>query len=629
MIEIINQYGQILELSAGTTIPVERNNSLFNAPDKFIQDITYPGKAGLTENNKIFIQNGHLVEAVNAVYELDVKVIISGSPFFAGIFAYKIISNEINFTLKVNFASVADIVKNTSIRSIITYDTVSDIANDAALEDLMKETCETPLDYPFVFFPIKNEKHTDTDLPIHYPWINYWDHAAQEFKVNMSAVPGDNVDVPQVPFFRASYILRKVLECLKFTVSGGYFTEPSEQEIYFYSRLGLRSNYIQPSLFYMPDKKITDYLKEMADRTKISIEFDVLDNSVYVETPASVLNSTEILDITDYIETIQEIATSESKGYELTLKLDNTDDAWNTGNDDEKIFTPPTKLHIGQSETKVEMKIGTLNKFDDENYSYPINKQNIDSTDLNLITEWQLSLLQYSGMKDLGGGIVFPEGKPYDLSLKDAEWYRFLNDSKPLIIVANIPPAELSKLKATRKIGCVSNEGFYFTALPSKIRYTLTNNDAELIKVSIEARQLISRYDTPAFIEVIVPEQAGKRLIQKYKAYYSPHIHGFNEVKVERHPLPGSTATFGFELITSPTNDMGLGGAIGMTYGVTGTRTDMENSENRVYASPFSPPRYYVQSGFIGYFTQVGDYYTFDDIPEVQRTDNKPIWIVF
>lgn len=627
MIEIINKFGQILELSAGTTIPVERNNSLFNAPDKFIQDITYPGKAGLTENNKIFIQNGHLVEAINSVYELEVKVVVSGSPFFAGIFGYKIISGEINFTLKVNFASVADIVKNTNIRSIITYDAVSDITNDTGLETLMKSTCVTPLDHPFVFFPVKNEKHTDTVLPIDYPWVNFWDHAAQQFKVVLSTIPGENDYTPQVPFFRVSYILKKVLECLQFNVSGGYFTEHAEQDIYFYSRLALKHRHIMPSLYYMPDRKITDFLKELADRLKISIEFDVLDNSVYVETPASVLNSREILDISEYVETIQEIATGESKGYELTLKIDTSDDAWNTGNQEQKIFTAPQKLHIGQSETKVEMKIGTLNKLEDTEYSYPINKQNIDSRQLDLFTEWSLALLEYKGMKDLGGGIVFPEARPYELTLKDADWYRFLNDSKPLIVIANIPPAVLSKLKATRKIGCISNEGFYFTALPSKIKYNLTNNDAELIKVTLEARQLVSRYDTPAYIEVIVPEEPGKLLIQKYKAYYNTEIHGITQVRIERVPLFDSLATFGFIPITSSTNIVGIGGAIGMTYAVTGRRSDMEQSENRVYSD--ISPKYYVYGGFKGYFTQVGTYYTFDDIPGFETNDNKPIWIVF
>jgi len=627
MIEIINTSGKILELSTGTVIPVERNNSLFNSPDKFIQDITYPGKAGLTENNKIFIENGHLVETSTTVYEMDVKVIVSGSPFFAGIFAYQIISGNISFNLKVNFAAVANQVKNTSIRDIYTTDQSAYFATAAAMEVWMKDTCVNPLKYPCVFFPVKNDSWISTG-DITYKWLNYWDHENQKFKVVFGFGGAEpRTSTAMVPFFRGSYILKTILQALKFNVEGGYFSDPEEQNIYLFTRYRLFSGGVAPSLSYMPNLKIADFLKQYAERRRISLNFDVLNNKVTVETPQSVFNSKELIDIREYIESVDEITTSPSKGYEVTLKIDDTDDAWNTGTESESLFNPPYKLHVGSSETPVELEIGTLNKVIETDYSYPINQQEINVLGEGDPIDWPLSILKYEGMKSLPGAKVFPEAKPMDLNLDDALWYKFLNDSKPLVIYANIPPDLLAKMNPTIKLQCISNEGYYFVALPEQITYQLTNNNSELIRVKIKARPVISRYDTPAYVEVMQTEQILTNVLLKYKAYYDPKIHGITELRIERVPLAGSAAVFGHTKITSPTNSIGVGGAIGSTYTISGSRADIANSENRLYCG--ATPKYYLFNGLKGTFTAANGYYKFNGINVVSASDGRPIWIVF
>ena len=631
MIEIVNPSGQVLELLPGTTIPVERYNSLFNSADKFIQDVTYPGKAGLTDNNMIFISNGHLVEASNEVYRIQVQVIVFGSHFFSGSLLYKITGDEIEYTLKVNFGVVADRVKKTNINEIITMDPDLTVGTVPALEARMKATCESPLSYPYVFFPVKNEAWRASEAEFAYPFINYWDHTSQRFWIEPIAVPGKSNETVQVPFFRVSYILKKVLECLKFDIGGGYFDDPDEQNIYFFNRIGMRdrgaTGRILPSLSYMPEMKITDLFKQLAERRKISFEFDVQRNTVFVETPGSVLARTEVLEIHDYIESIDEIEPAESLGYEITLKIDESDEAWNTGTTDERIFTPPQKLHVGESETKIEMAIGTLASFEDTGYSYPVNKQLIDFNGSGTITDWPLAMLEYKGMKALGSGKFFPEAKPLDLRLSDADWYKFLTDSKQVVIYANLPPEVLANLKPTTKIGCISEQNYYFVALPVKISYVLATTSSNLIRVKIEARRMISEYSTQAFIEVVVPEQAGKRYIRKFKAFFDTDQTGVTQVRVERFPLTGSLATFGFEPITSSTDEVGLGGAIGMSYAITGSRTHMENAQDRLFSNVV--PRYYIQDGVRGTFSNAGTYFTFDPLPGFPAPDRKPVWIVF
>jgi len=625
MIEIINSEGRILELSAGTIIPVERNNSLFNSPDKFIQDLTYPGKAGLTENNIIFIKNGHLIESSNDVYELSVKVIVSGSPFFAGLFSYKIVSGSISFNLKVNFGAVATKVKNTSLRDIYTLDPDDSMVSYDEFEIRMKDTCINPLKYPCVFFPVKNSSWSGSaGGELAYKWLNYWNHENQKFEIKYQA--GDIGNTAQVPFFRVSYILKKVLECLNFNVGGGYFTEPSAQNIYFFTRYRA-FNQILPSLFYMPDLKIGEFLKQLAERLKISIDFDVLNNTVLVETPESVLSNSVIIDITNYIERIEEISTAESKGYSVTLKIDESDPAWNTGVGVESIFNPPYKLHIGSSETDIEMNVGTLNNIKETDYSYPCNEQEINMPGLGEPITWPLSLLEYNGVKDLGQGKIFPEAKPLNLNISDASWYKFLNDSKPLIIYANIPPELLSKMKATNKIECISNEGFNFVALPEQISYQLSNKQTELIRVKIKARPLISRYDTQAYIEVMDRKQITNDILRKYTAFYDPVIHGISQMRIEQVPLNGSAAVFGFTPVIHPTNDLGLGGTIGMNYIISGSRTDVLKSEARLYSD--IPPKYYILGGIKYYCTPKNGYYSFAGFTNYVGHDGKPIWIIF
>lgn len=621
MIEIINIYGHILELNSSTVIPVERNNSLFNSPDKFLQDMTYPGKAGLTDNNKIFIQGGHLVEATTDKYEMDVKVSVGGSPFFAGIFIYKIVSGSISFNLKINFGAVAEKVKNISIRDIYSMDTEMAPISIPLMEARMKDSCVNPLNYPSVFFPIYNESWGPgaTD----HKWLNNWNHGSQKFDVVSGRSDGKNT--AQVPFFRGTYILKKILECLKFNVDGGYFSDPDALNEYFFTRYRADTT-IPMSLSFMPDLKISEFFKYYAERKRISLDFDVLNNRVTVETPDSVLSNPYVLDLSEYIESIDEIATAESKGYSVTLKIDDSDESWNTGSGDESVFVPPYTLHVGSSETKVEMEIGTLNSKQDTDYSYPINSQEINAMGEADPITWPLSFLEYTGMKTLPDGKLFPEAKPLNLKDSDALWYKFLNDSKPLVIYANIPPTILSKLKPTTKIGCVSNEGFYFNTLPVKINYDLTDQDTELIRVKITARTLISNFNTVSFIENNTTAGIDISNPVKFKAYYNPVVHGMTEILIKKVSFTGVTI-FGNTPITSPTDELGTGGTVGTTYFISGTRPTSGNSENRLYSSV--PPKYYINYGIKEYFTAHDGYYTFNGNLPIRPFDGKPVWIIF
>lgn len=626
--EIINERDQRLELSTGTSISVERFNSLFNSSDKLAQDIVYPSKTVLTESNKVFIGNGHLVEATNDVYSMPVKVIVSGSTFFSGMMVYRVVNSEIIFELRVNFGSIANKLKGTNIREIYTQDSNFPGTANASMVNLMLDTAKNPANYPYVFFPVWNDNWSSNPAGIGNlsPFVNDWDHNQQKFS-------GGTVNAP---YWRLSYIISKIIEYLQFNVEGSYFSDPEEQEIYLYTLLGVYPlwNGILSSTSYLPDMMINDFLKQIIERKRISFDIDNFTNTITIETARTIITNPDFIDISDYIENIQDISVPEKKGYKISLKLNEKDEAWNSGTTDKKLFQVPYLLNVGSKENVIEMSVGTLKMKKDNLYSYPMNKEVISVAYFNVSTphDWPLALLRYKGMKTLAAGKVFPEATALDLDFSDGEWYQFLNDSKPVTIIANIPPSILSKMKPSIKLLCISEQGTSFLVISEKISYSLTPSITELVqKVRIDARIVRTSYETKVEIETIVPEQVVQEMfLVKFKAYWNSELMDVKSIRVERIPEPGSTGVFGYTPINDSTDEAGSGGSAGTNFATAGNRTDIEyRSEFRLFADV--KPRYYVRWGKKGTFTERTGYYTFDRIDGVPwpAEGDKPIWIVF
>lgn len=626
--EIINDFGQILELSPGTSLTVERFNSLFNSSDQMSQDIIYQSKAGLTESNKVFINYGHLIEATNDVYNLAVKVVVSGSIFFAGVMVYRIVDSDITFELRVNFGSIANKLKTINIRDIYTLDSFFAGSSAGSLLPIMLDSAKNPTNYPYVFFPVWNDNWTPNPAGIgnKSPFVNAWDHNLQKFT-------GTTVNSP---YWRLSYIITKIISYLQFNVAGSYFTDPDENEVYVYTLMSTLEIYngILSSTTYLPDMKLNEFFKQITERKRILFDIDNFTNTITINTGKSLLTDLEFIDICDYIEKIQQISVPDKKGYKITLRLNEDDRAWNTGTEDKPLFQTPYILNVGFKENEIEMSVGTLKKKSEALYSYPMNKQivNAPSYDVEAQNDWPLTLLRYKGMKQLPGGKVFPEASPLDLDFSDAEWYQFLNDSKPLTIIANIPPSVLSKMKPSIKLRCISEEGAYFFVLPEKISFTLLPGITEFVqKVKIEARMIKTSYETKVEIETVMPEQVIlENFLVKFKAYWNTELVDFKTLKIERIPEAGSSGTFGYTTIKAPTDPAGSGGSIGTTFATGGSRIDIESkSEFRLFSN--IKPQYYIRWGKKGTFTEKSGYFTFDRIAGVPWPEegDKPIWIVF
>lgn len=625
MIAIINNSGRILELDPDTSISVERHNSLFNESDSFIQDVTYSQKAGLTPNNKLFIKGGHQVGSDNKVYEMSVRVVVSGEPFYAGIFTFKIIQEKIQFTLKINFGSIANLIKITKINEIITGDAPAVFSTAPVQQDYMKDTCSNPDKYPYAFFPVENlDWPAVTSEPSNANLLmNYWVHETQNFKVLYGYLGNPTICIP---FYKLSYIIEIVFKSLGFTSEGGYFEEDQAKHFYLYSRRGNSSPTQHPSTFYLPDITISEFLKQIRTRLNIAFEFDLINKKVYIESFSSILKAKKYNDITNYVTSVKEIGVAEKKGYTVTLKPDESDEQFSNGRDPKK-YIPTNILTVGSGETPIEVEVSTLKERynSDLGYYYPHSYQNVFTWEYNKITTWQLRLLEYKGMKSLPTGKVFPEARSVELGPVDAEWFMFLNDSKEIIIEAAVPPLFLSRMKASQKIRLKDKDGALFYALPEKISYNLRNKRSDLINITIEARSIVSRYSSSYTIDAPV-DLTDSNLIMRYKAYFDENIHGISELKIGCIDTTGAT-TYVCDKISVPTDKNGLGGQIGQITAVSGDPlANRFYTEIRVYNLN---PKYAIMGGRRYNFVQGSGYAFVGNMGNQLSMDPNPFWIVF
>lgn len=623
MIEIRNFDGLLAELYPDTSISIEKNNPLFNDKDEFFEDITYSFKLPDTENNKMFFKNGHLVEANNEVYKMPVQCIVSGFPFFAGSIKYSFVDGNFDAILLVNFGEVVDKIKNIKISEIY----FNDIIPDEITPTFMKTVCENPLQYPFSYFPVYNEKWWSGGVTA-YPMINNWDHAAQNF------VFSSGFGTAVCPYFKLKYVLTKIINYLGFECSGGFMNDVESDKIYIYNSL----YFARPnnSNAYLPfDLLITDFLKQIRERRKISCSFDVFNGVANIESANSLLNSTDFFDLSPYISDVAEINIAPINGYSITLKPNPKDASFKDPGDATK-YLPTNKLIIGKGEKELELAISTLKEKAVADYVMPMTSEQLYGKE-----NFPLRLIYYNGMRSVAGGKVFPEAKPLELSLKDAVWYQFLNDGKLLKINACIPTYLLPELTSSKKIGIKSNEGYYTSAIFEKISYSLANTNSEYVNVTVNCRSVVFDYTTPVSIIPFAKTLAESAVYNNnlYKAYFTEA--GLTEVEIKAYYPTGSNGFEDYLPLTTPkedtiiikqSTDKNRGGGVGVYMPFVNLDTvSRKEQEIRIYKGS---PKYLIVGGFKVDFVLHGSGYYWCKPFAAYGTnqiqiDYQPIWIVF
>ncbi|RZJ88147.1 MAG: hypothetical protein EOO20_14370 [Chryseobacterium sp.] len=619
MLQLINRSGLIADLYPDTSITIERNNPLFTDDDKFFEDITYAFTIPATENNKEFFSSGHLIEAENEVYELEVQTVASGTTLFAGSLAYIFSGGEFNATLKVNFGAVAMKVKSIKMHDIFTGDALPNYYTAA----YMKTVCQNPAQYPYSFFPIYNEGWDSTKGTTHY-LVNPWDHASQSFAMIASMQRGDTTAAG--PFWKLKHYIEKAMQYLGFACEGPWMNDPESDKIYVYSRFTPYTLSVYDSTVFLPAKTtIADFLKIIKERFNISFSFNLFGGVVRVQSGSSLLSSTKSIDISEFVTDIIEISIPEKNGYTITLEADKQDllfkDIVNTADNE---YVPTQRMIIGDGENEIEMKASTLKSKTIDDYSMPATKQVTYQYLLDGVPEWPFRFLKYSGMKSVSGGKVFPQAEPMELTLADAEWYRFRNDSKYIKVIAMLPLYLLMEIDGSTKINVTSKENAYMQCIIEKITYNLEDKEVEYIEATIDCHTKVANYKTPVLIQPITPLlESGIKVIADFSNT------GLSQIDLEIYyaqPASG-TARTDRAVILKSTDKYGVGGSGVYFEPVASIRGSLQ--EFRVKSGT---PKYAIISGQKAFFTARDGYWYSTGIIGDRgsgMTDGRSIFIVF
>ncbi|WP_231424036.1 hypothetical protein [Pedobacter sp. Leaf250] len=496
MIQIINKKGFTAHLYPDTSISIERNNPLFLDNENYFEDITYSFNMPADAWNKEFFKSGHLVEAANSVYELDVQTFVSGTSFFAGLLSYSFKGGDFEAILKINYGALVSLSKNTIVNNITTLDGRGRKEGDITTPALMKASCQNPQDYPFAFFPVHNPKALNGK-------INNWNHETQNFEINS----------PLRSFYKLEYILQKILEYLGFELSGTFFENKENRAIYIYG--GTSGVFIESSLYFIPeDITITDFFKMVKQRLNISISFNILEKKAYIDSAKTMIADSRLVELGDFVTKIDEIARPNIIGYTLSLKPDDTDELYKTKINDEKQPAPTNQVIIGDGEKPIEIDISTLKEKEVDNYVIPTTDQPV--TGYN-----KIRFLRFYGMKYVGSGKVFPEARAMEISSDDIFYYQFLNDSKKIKLTALISVLMASNLTSAQKISFNSKEGFLVYAITEKISYQIKNKNESFILVDIECRTISFDSTTTVKIQPVIPKFNQVVGFASFRAYFS------------------------------------------------------------------------------------------------------------
>jgi hypothetical protein len=638
MLEIINEKGLVMELSAKTSIPVERNNSFFNSSNELIMDLSYPGQAPLTAKNKAFVNSGHRVYADATVYEFPVSVFLNSALIFAGIFNYKISNNQIDFIISPNFSAINKRANEYGFKDIKFRDFNTSFSTSAQIAAYMKLTVENPQDHPAVFIPVYNPASVEeTEPPTAFrSHVNYWYNSIL-FGGNYFINTYSDIDQQahfEAPFFRLNYMLQKACEFLGFTATGSVFTDPVMMKKCIYTRV-VKYNYKQAvdrvahlsSNLYMPDISIGEFLKAINARYGLSLDFNYQTKTATFHTFEYLLNQAKVHDLSNYIEQVTEIKTTETKGISIYLETDANDALYQTELSNGSFINVPTSiLKIGNPDAKdTHLAVGTLKQryrnsgselegepisvmtrqlVVDENeqtqkiFFAPDNRTTGRGRGTNGVqvtgtvreefipqsdaAKSNLRIINYEGLVSLGGLRLYPKSTSDELNESDAKRFVFLHGSKQLKVIANIPSHILSEIKISDKIAFKTKEGDDVECLIEKMSYDL--EDTSRTRVLFDLR---TKSYTPAKFEIvpgIVQEDTDEDSTVVLSAYFSP-TSGISKIEFEVYGQISESTTVKIpyklaDVVLDPGTDIyGVGGkqvsiivpkeyAVGQTQGI-------------------------------------------------------------
>src|SRR5699024_110254 len=121
------------------------------------------------------------------------------------------------------------------------------------------------------------------------------------------------------------------------------------------------------------------------------------------------------------------------------------------------------------------------------------------------INSWPLRLFRYTGINPVDN---WPSSAPLNLDERDVQWYRFINQVKNLVIIANMPEYIIRKITVGTKLFFRSEQGFEGVGVIKSMEFDISVEYSELIEVEFNLYMLNTSTDTTAVIKEVDPAKS-------------------------------------------------------------------------------------------------------------------------
>lgn len=408
-----------------STLTADFMSTLFQAQADLIGSYTYPITLPL-EPNQRFIENAQIIATDTSKRTLNVIFWLGASPFKQCKLYFTIETDQngksiINGNLYIDLALIVNQLKAIKLNQLAGEDmNLYSPESRAAFKDYITTgAAAPPSQYPYVFFPYKNEGayidaayvlipiwkssvsygvgnkvtfgnhiyqciHTSgigddpvswldsqlvntpqqwTDITVYPDIIVPVSDIINRWEIDDSGDAGfvveDTFPIGQTytPFFYLPYVLTRICAYFGFTVQSHTLTTDDFKRLTIYSNIPLNAECIIADFFnYMPAMLVSDFIKELRTDFGLMVDFDPLRKVCVIESLDYLETVQDVMDLQPFQTTQLRETGTQSQAFTIEQPADPNDKAY-TDND----AINPTQLVIGDPNTAVQVTDIQLN----------------------------------------------------------------------------------------------------------------------------------------------------------------------------------------------------------------------------------------------------------------------------
>jgi hypothetical protein len=567
-IAIINEAGLILELFEDQNLVIEQAVAWLS-DDELPPEISYPIDCPLNDHNKKFVSYGYRVDAALPKQVIPVTVQLEGVLYKRAQFAFKVQNGKLNGYLKIDSAEVYDKLRKLTLLELFvepirlgtgTMDAVNGSVKNLATR--MKEIAEMPIgQYPFTFFPIRNELFYEDDLDqaklpgfSRQTYVNVWQLlpiGGHGFHVDGGFVNGEKGFTASPQFF-LWWVLNKIMERAGYRIESSWLASDEIQRLVIVNMTAmsqykgtlltdpvgvLQGHRVTPGM-HLPDMNVSDFLKAVKGRFGLVFSFDANRKICYMERFVDVLQMGSSIDLTQFQTGNYDTGEADGKGYSVEEFVDENDELYKDAKGN-VIRTPP--FVIGQGVTSIALKAGTCQMiyetsplFGSGKWLVPTVRQAGNTVDKTYKASERYLNDQGKRKNDIGlkflsyrGMTQNSNGSPYPLATADVrdgrqviagsqalalvgrfgawrsylrQYYYFRTNTQPVNVPLLVPVTVLSRLERHRLVSLSLEDQIMRNYLITKLQSDIPGIDGKAI-VRLSALTIPSGIDQPVDVD--------------------------------------------------------------------------------------------------------------------------------